>query len=111
MSIFNKADDLSRRQFVERIAATTLGLSLVPNIAFGAKEAQKQLSKGTAEHVIYLYMSGGMSHVDTFDVKPENPEIQGPVKALKTSADGVQVSEFLPMMAKQMQNEQKLHFI
>jgi hypothetical protein len=46
-------------------------------------------------------MSGGMSHLDTFDTKP-GAETQGPVESLKTSADGVQVSEYFPSLANQM---------
>jgi hypothetical protein len=44
-----------------------------------------------------------MSHLDTFDPKP-GAETQGPVEALDTSADDVQVSEYFPRMAKQMHN-------
>ncbi|MCB1234379.1 MAG: DUF1501 domain-containing protein, partial [Verrucomicrobiae bacterium] len=51
--------------------------------------------------VIYLYMSGGMSHLDTFDPKPGN-EAMGPTRTIGTNADGIQISEYLPQMAKQM---------
>ena len=41
-------------------------------------------------------MSGGMSHLDTFDPKPEaSSEIRGDLSTIKTSADGVRVSEYL----------------
>ena len=97
MSIFNKADDISRRGFVEGMAAAALGMNFVP-----AYSAEKALAKGTAEHVIFLYMSGGMSHIDTLDTKPDNKSVQGPVKSIKTSADGIRISEYLPNLAKQM---------
>ncbi|MDB4391994.1 DUF1501 domain-containing protein, partial [bacterium] len=48
-------------------------------------------------------MNGGMSHLDTFDTKP-GAETQGPVESIKTSADGVQLSEFFPLLSKQMHN-------
>jgi hypothetical protein len=48
-------------------------------------------------------MNGGMSHIDTFDTKP-GAETQGPVESIKTSADGVQISQYLPKLADQMHN-------
>ncbi len=58
-------------------------------------------NKSTARNVIYLYMSGGMSHLDTFGVVP-GADTMGPTQVLKTSADGVQISENLPLTAKYM---------
>ncbi len=61
-----------------------------------------QLSKsGAAQSVVYVYLTGGMSHVDTFDTKP-GMDVQGPVESIDTSADGIQVSQFFPALAKQM---------
>ena len=50
--------------------------------------------------VIYLYMDGGMSHVDTLD--PKSGDVMGPTKTIQTSADGLQLGEYLPRTAKQM---------
>ena len=41
---------------------------------------------------IYLNMAGAMSHLDTFGPKLNNPDIQGPVESIPTSADGVILS-------------------
>jgi hypothetical protein len=46
-------------------------------------------------------MSGGQSHMDTWDPK-EGVETAGPTKPIKTSADGVRISEYLPLTAQQM---------
>jgi hypothetical protein len=46
-------------------------------------------------------MSGGQTHLDTWDPKP-GTETGGPTKAIKTSADGVQLAENLPLTAQQM---------
>ena len=100
-------DELSRRQFVARTASTMLGVGLLPNIftskagAVPFEDASKAKQIATAKNVIYLYMSGGQSHLDTWDPK-EGVETAGPVKPIKTSADGVRLSEYLPLMAKQM---------
>ena len=107
-----KMDPQTRRSFVSGIAKSTLGLGVLavsgPKLATGARvlnpgSLTKDPESGRAKSVIYLYMSGGMSHLDTFDPKP-GAETQGPVEALDTTADDVQVSQYFPMMAKQMHN-------
>ncbi|MCB1230914.1 MAG: DUF1501 domain-containing protein [Verrucomicrobiae bacterium] len=108
-SILNQADDVSRRRFVQGAASTFLGVGMLPvteslfsGSAFAAGEnASTARQIATAKRVIYLYMSGGMTHLDTFDVKP-GAETQGPTKAINTSADGLQISEYLPRLAKHM---------
>lgn len=90
--------DLNRRQFMERFAKTCFGVriaSALPAMAQGSGPG------GKANSVICLYMRGGISHIDTFDPKPGKPEMAG-VEAIKTSADGVQISEWFPQLAKQM---------
>ena len=100
-----KLDELSRRRFVERLARTCLGVSLLPSAStlsplFG-KETESTTSniELPANHVIYLYMRGGMSHMDTFDTKPDAPaDYRGPVRTIKTKADELQFSHFLPKL-------------
>ena len=100
-------DPFSRRTFVSGAAKTLLGVGAMPmltNLATAATARGGQLNpKAKAKSVIYLYMSGGMTHLDTFDTKP-GAETQGPVESIKTSADGVQISQFFPTLAKQMHN-------
>ena len=56
-----------------------------------------------AKSIIFLYQFGGPSHIDMFDMKPSAPEgIRGPHKPISSSADGIQVSEHLPRVAKIM---------
>ncbi|MFT5124393.1 MAG: hypothetical protein ACI9TH_000317 [Kiritimatiellia bacterium] len=90
-------NQLTRRDFAARAAKTFLGLSVLP-IGVHAATAAKT---GKARNVIYLYLAGGMSHIDTFDPKPENKEVQGPVGTLKTNVPGIIVSEYLPRLARQ----------
>ncbi len=101
-----RGEDLSRRQFVARTASTMLGVGLLPEVftskAHAAFEGSSKLKQvATAKNVIYLYMSGGQSHMDTWDPK-EGVETAGPTKPIKTSADGVRISEYLPLTAQQM---------
>ena len=100
-------DPFTRRAFVTGAAKTFLGVGAMPLIsgmASNALASGRPINKvAKAKSVIYLYMSGGMSHLDTFDTKP-GAETQGPVESIKTSADGVQLSEYLPKLADQMHN-------
>jgi hypothetical protein len=91
--------DISRRAFVERFAKAVFGVSLLP--ASGALRAAESKLGGKAKSVIFLYLRGGLSHIDTFDPKLGKPEMGG-VQAIATSADGVQISQWFPRMAKQM---------
>lgn len=98
-------DDLTRRRFLNGAASAFLGVGLTPLLSGRALAAGEKASTlrqvATAKRVIYLYMSGGMSHLDTFDLKP-GASTQGPTKAIPTSADGMQISEYLPKLARQM---------
>jgi len=107
MSDFNLIKDpFDRRSFITGAAKTMLGIGAMPmlsQLAAASPAGSTPKIGGKAKAVIYLYMGGGMSHLDTFDTKP-GAETQGPVESIKTSADGVMVSEFFPSMAKQMHN-------
>ncbi|RFC43741.1 MAG: DUF1501 family [Verrucomicrobia bacterium] len=96
--------ELSRRKFAALTARTLLGVGLLPklcsNVAFGASLTPKPSAGGSAKNVIYLYMDGGMSHIDSWD--PKQGETAGPTKTIKTSADGVLLAEYLPKTAQQM---------
>ena len=97
---------LSRRNMMEYAAQTMLGVSVLPLAsALGADDkkpataAPKATRKGTAKHVIFLCMAGGMTHLDTFDLKPGHPN-QGETKGIATSVPGMQFGETLPELAK-----------
>ena len=107
-NLLKNLDDVSRRDFAAYAAKACLGVSLLPvagaATAFAAETGEAKeppARKKPAKNVIYLYMSGGMTHLDTFDPHP-GAETQGPVQAIDTVAKGVQISEYLPQLAKQM---------
>ena len=91
----NQLDQLSRRKFVANAAKTALGVSVLP---LGARDANAA-GGGKAEHCIFFYMAGGMTHMDTFDPKPGS-ETGGKTKGIKTGVAGVELAEFMPEMAK-----------
>jgi hypothetical protein len=65
--------------------------------------AQAPKGRGTAEHVILFWNSGGMSHLDTWDPKPGR-KVQGQFAPIKTSVPGMEISEIFPQLAKEMHN-------
>jgi len=116
-SIFHAADAETRRSFLSTFAQRAFGLAALPSLGHlaaslpqdtapqdrsgEANRSAPQLGTATAQSVIYVFLKGGMSHLDTFDTKP-GAKTQGPVKSISTSADGVQLSEHFPVLAKQM---------
>jgi uncharacterized protein (DUF1501 family) len=56
----------------------------------------------SADSCVLLFLNGGMSHLDTFDPKPDQPaEIRGEFASIRTTAPGVRVTEHLPRLARQ----------
>lgn len=101
MNPFAGHDESSRRQFMAVAAKSLLGVSVLPSVhSLGATQSAIKGKKGKAKHVIYLFMNGAMSQLDTFDPKPGEAE-QGETKAIDTKVSGVQVSEYFPELAKQ----------
>jgi len=97
----NRLDETSRREFLARGAGAFLGLGMFPGLLAGGDPGAATHRRPTARNCIYLYMAGGMSHLDTFDPKPGS-DVQGPVEVVASSADGIRVSGYLPAMAARM---------
>ncbi|MSR53341.1 MAG: DUF1501 domain-containing protein [Gemmataceae bacterium] len=87
----------SRRDFLHAGSIATLGLTLPDYLR--AQEASG--NKDSDVNCIMLFLLGGPSHIDTWDMKPKAPaEIRGPFQPIKTSAPGIEISEIFPKMAK-----------
>src|SRR5829696_6678263 len=90
---------LSRRDILQVGSASLLGLSL-PRLL--AADAQNSL-RARADSCIIVFLNGGPSHLDMWDMKPAAPaEIRGPFKPIATRLPGVQLSEHLPKLGKSM---------
>src|SRR5262245_54691481 len=93
---------LTRRGFIKSVAggvaaAGTSGWLQV--LADRTAQAKKPKACGL------LWMGGGPSHLDTFDLKPDAPEeIRGILKPAATSVPGIQISETMPRLAKLMEH-------
>lgn len=81
---------------------SALGLGLTDMLALTkAANAQGQ-SIATAQSAVLIWLGGGPSHLDTFDLKPDAPrEIRGAFNPIETNVKGIRISEHLPMLAKQ----------
>jgi uncharacterized protein (DUF1501 family) len=88
----------SRRWFLQTGIAGLAGLSLPDLLRFRAHGAIAVGGKRTA--VILIWLSGGPSHLDTWDPKPDAPsEVRGPFRSIPTRVPGIRVSEHLPLQA------------
>ncbi|HIG28320.1 MAG TPA: DUF1501 domain-containing protein, partial [Verrucomicrobiales bacterium] len=85
---------MNRRDFL-----TTMGaLSFLPGLLPGASILQNN-----QRSLILIWMDGGMSHIDTFDGKPEAPgNIRGDLVSMESSLEGVFLSEHLPQLSARM---------
>src|SRR6185295_2663660 len=98
-------DGVARRDFLRIGALAPLGLSM--GHLLGAKNANALAKgsegKGKAKSVILVYLGGGLSHHDSFDMKPDAPsEIRGKYNSIKTDVTGLHICELMPEMAKTM---------
>jgi hypothetical protein len=96
-----RCDGVSRRDVLRVGALGALGLSLPGLLRAEARAAVKR--KARARSVILVYLGGGLSHHDSFDLKPEAPpEIRGKYRPIATTVPGLHVGELLPRMARVM---------
>jgi len=87
---------VTRRDFLKATAAVAAGATSITHAA--------PAPKARAKSIIQIWMWGGPSHLDTFDPKPGlGNDFCGPLtKPIATNADGIQIGEQFPLMAKQM---------
>src|SRR5947208_12279059 len=90
----NRNTDYSRRDFVRMSLASAFGAAACPWLPRLAAAADKKATKAC----IVLWMSGGPSQTDTWDLKPEHKN-GGPSKETSTPVAGLRISEHLPKLA------------
>jgi uncharacterized protein (DUF1501 family) len=87
---------LDRRSFLVAGGLSYFGLDLAGRVAAAPA------AKGRAKSAIMIWLSGGASHIDTWDMKPAaTVEYRGTFKPIATSVPGIQLCEHLPHLAKQ----------
>lgn len=95
---------LSRRSLLQVGGLGLFGLSL-PRLLAAEQAQQAAQANGARKDVnfILLWTNGGLSNIDTLDMKPGAPvEYRGEFKPIDTNVPGLQVCEHLPLMSRQM---------
>ncbi|ADV63088.1 protein of unknown function DUF1501 [Isosphaera pallida ATCC 43644] len=94
-------DGLSRRDFLHVGALSTLGLTLP---GWNTLRACGAVDPARSDmNCVMLFLVGGPSQLDTWDMKPEAPyEIRGPFRPIPTNVPGIQISEIFPNLARIM---------
>jgi len=96
---------LHRREFLQVGASSLLGVGLPALLAGRAVSASRQAESGTSRSVILVLLTGGMSQLDTLDMKPDAPsEIRGEFQPIATAVPGIYVCEHLPRLAARMRH-------
>src|SRR5881394_2382981 len=92
-------DGLSRRNFL-KVGALGAGLTLA-DLLRGRAQAAAAGRPTATKAAIMVYLPGGPSHMDMWDLKPDAPrEFRGEFNPIPTNVAGVQISEHFPMQAK-----------
>jgi hypothetical protein len=85
-------------------AASALGLSL-PNLLRADQHRLRTGRSAAADACILVFLNGGPSHLDMWDMKPAAPvEIRGSFRPIATSVPGIHLSEHLPRLARQIRH-------
>lgn len=91
---------LTRRDVLRIGSMGVLGYTLADLLRMQAASADPE---GRARNIVMIHMSGGPSHVDTWDPKPDAPaEVRGEFKAIGTNVPGIRICELFPLQAKMM---------
>jgi hypothetical protein len=90
-------DGIKRRDFL-RIGALGTGIGLSSYLRLASAG---EIQGAKAKAAIFINLTGGPSHMDTFDLKPDAPsEVRGKFTPIKTNVPGIEISEHLPNLAK-----------
>jgi hypothetical protein len=93
-------DGISRRNFL-KIGALGAGLTLAEMLRYRALAGNMGNTSSSPKAAIMIYLPGGPSHMDMYDLKPEAPmEYRGEFKPIATNVPGVQICEHFPLQAK-----------
>lgn len=93
-------DGLTRREVIRVGGLGVAGLSLADVLRLQAKAGTHAVRK---KSVIMIWLRGGPSHIDSYDMKPSAPiEVRGEFQAIPTNVSGIQVCEYLPRHAAMM---------
>src|SRR6266852_626437 len=94
-------DGFTRRDMLQLGSLAALGLTL-PEVLGQASPVKTTPSFGRARACLVIYLFGGPSQLDTFDLKPDAPDqFRGEFRPIATNVPGIQICEHLPRLATQ----------
>jgi hypothetical protein len=93
-------EHFGRRAFLKGALATASGVAIANWGAVFNSQTIAQEAARRNKRCILLWMNGGASQIDTFDMKPGRPT-GGPFRPIQTNVNGVQICEYMPLMARQ----------
>ncbi|MBC8353145.1 MAG: DUF1501 domain-containing protein [Planctomycetes bacterium] len=96
----DRCDGVTRRDFVRVGGLTAMGLGLTDLFRLRNAVGASEKASGKARACILIWLDGGPSHLETFDLKPDAPsEVRGPFQPISTAVPGTQICELLPRTA------------
>lgn len=97
MTVKRFCNGVTRRDFIHLGAASAFGFGLnLPTLLRASERTSRDVS------LIFLNLHGGLSTIDTFDMKPDAPvEFRGEFRPIATNVTGIQICEHLPRLARQ----------
>jgi hypothetical protein len=88
----------NRRDALQAGAIGLIGLSLAE---LSALQSQVRADTPRARSVIFVFLTGGLAHLDSFDLKPEAPDsVRGEFQPIATRTPGIRICEHLPLLAQ-----------
>ena len=99
-----RCDGIDRRDVLRVGGLTAMGLGISDVLTMRqASAAGSDTPTTRAKNCILIWLDGGPSHLETFDLKPDAPtEVRGPLEPISTTLPGIQLSECLPQTAQRM---------
>ncbi len=92
-----RCDGVTRREFLRAGGLAALGLTLADALRLRANPAER------LPNCILIWLDGGPSHLDTFDLKPAAPaEVRGDFRPIATRVSGIQICEHFTGLAQHM---------
>src|SRR3954447_15784189 len=89
-----------RRQFLQAGTVGALNMAFPAMVSAGIEPDQPFGKEAAEKSCIFLWLCGGPSHLDTWDLKPNAPDgIRGPYRPIATSVPGMQICELAPKLA------------
>jgi len=96
-------DGITRREALRIGGLAFGGLTLADVLRFRAEAAETGKPDRRPNAVIMIWLRGAMSHIDSYDMKPDAPpEIRGEFRPISTNVAGIHVCEHMPLHTKMM---------